>query len=67
MTTTRTFDPRRGEVWLVEFDPSIGDEQQKVRPAVVVGRFVRRLGNLEGGQTDDIAMAIAVCVGLPAA
>ena len=28
--------PRRGEVWLVAFDPSIGGEIQKTRPAVVV-------------------------------
>lgn len=28
--------PRRGEVWLVSFDPSIGGEIQKSRPAVVV-------------------------------
>jgi mRNA interferase MazF len=28
--------PRRGEVWLVTFDPSVGGEIQKTRPAVVV-------------------------------
>jgi mRNA interferase MazF len=28
--------PRRGEVWWVAFDPSIGGEIQKTRPAVVV-------------------------------
>jgi mRNA interferase MazF len=28
--------PRRGEVWLVSFDPSVGGEVQKTRPAVVV-------------------------------
>jgi mRNA interferase MazF len=28
--------PRRGEVWLVSFDPSVGDEIQKTRPAVVI-------------------------------
>lgn len=28
--------PRRGEVWWVDFDPSIGGEIQKTRPAVVV-------------------------------
>ncbi len=33
---TSTMRPRRGEIWLVNFDPSIGAEQQKVRPAVVV-------------------------------
>lgn len=29
-------NPRRGEVWWVSFDPSIGGEIQKTRPAVVV-------------------------------
>jgi mRNA interferase MazF len=28
--------PQRGEVWLVNFDPTIGSEIRKVRPAVVV-------------------------------
>jgi mRNA interferase MazF len=28
--------PRRGEVWLVSFDPSLGGEIQKTRPAVVM-------------------------------
>ena len=28
--------PRRGEVWLVSFDPSIGGEIRKTRPAVVI-------------------------------
>jgi mRNA interferase MazF len=26
----------RGEVWLISFDPSVGGEVQKTRPAVVV-------------------------------
>lgn len=28
--------PRRGEVWWVAFDPSVGGEIQKTRPAVVI-------------------------------
>lgn len=28
--------PRRGEVWWIDFDPSLGGEIRKVRPAVVV-------------------------------
>jgi mRNA interferase MazF len=28
--------PRRGEIWLVNFDPTIGTEIRKTRPAVVV-------------------------------
>ena len=26
----------RGEIWLINFDPTIGDEIQKIRPAVVI-------------------------------
>src|ERR1700722_3309695 len=33
---TEPVTPRRGEVWLVSFDPSIGGEIQKSRPAVVL-------------------------------
>ena len=29
-------EPRRGEIWLVELDPTRGSEIQKTRPAVVV-------------------------------
>jgi mRNA interferase MazF len=28
--------PRRGQIWLVNFDPTIGAEIKKVRPAVIV-------------------------------
>jgi mRNA interferase MazF len=28
--------PQRGEVWMVQFDPSVGAEIRKVRPALVV-------------------------------
>jgi len=28
--------PRRGEIWWVAFDPSVGGEIQKTRPAVVI-------------------------------
>jgi mRNA interferase MazF len=28
--------PRRGEVWWVSFDPSVGGEIQKTRPAMVI-------------------------------
>jgi mRNA interferase MazF len=113
--------PKRGEVWLVDFDPAIGAEIRKVRPAVVLSvntigrlplrmvvpitdwkppyanfpwfvelpataangltkdsgadafqtksvseaRFVRLLGVVTPGQLDDIASAIALCVGAP--
>jgi mRNA interferase MazF len=29
-------DPRRGEVWWIAFDPSLGGEIRKTRPAVIV-------------------------------
>ena len=37
MTTTpnKGISPVRGEVWYVNFDPSVGAEQTKLRPAVV--------------------------------
>jgi mRNA interferase MazF len=113
--------PRRGEIWLVDFDPAVGAEIQKVRPAVVISmdtigrlplrmvvqithwktqyvnypwfvelpaastsglakdsgadafqtksvsqfRFVRLLGQVTVVQLDDIASAIALCVGAP--
>ncbi len=111
--------PQRGEIWWVDFDPSIPPEQQKVRPAVVMSdrttgrlslrivvpitgwlpifasydwfvhldptaengltkesgadafqvkslsldRFRSRLGILTPTETEDIAIAIANCVG----
>ena len=46
MATVQT--PKRGEVWLVDFDPAVGAEIRKARPAVVVsvdsvGRLPLRL------------------------
>ena len=40
--------PRRGEVWWISFDPSIGGEIRKVRPAIIVSndsanRFLNRV------------------------
>jgi mRNA interferase MazF len=34
---------RKGEVWWVDFDPSIGGEIQKMRPAVIVSNNVANL------------------------
>jgi mRNA interferase MazF len=31
-----TTQPKRGEVWNVNFDPSVGAEIRKIRPAVVI-------------------------------
>ena len=119
MSTVPT--PSRGEVWLVDFDPAVGAEIQKVRPALVISvdsvgrlplrmvvpltdwkpqyatfpwfvpipadshnglrkdsgadafqtksislsRFVRLLGNVDAAQIDEVASAIALCVGAP--
>src|SRR3954466_5539951 len=113
--------PSRGEVWLVDFDPAVGAEIQKRRPALVINldaigrlplrmvvpltdwkpqyasfpwftaipadaanglskdsgadafqvksislrRFNRRLGAVTAAQSDDVASAIALCVGAP--
>ena len=40
--------PSRGEIWLVDFDPAVGSEIRKIRPALVVsldsiGRLPLRL------------------------
>lgn len=35
MSTVPT--PKRSEIWLVQFDPAIGAEIRKLRPAVVIG------------------------------
>lgn len=32
--------PKRGEVWWVNFDPSLGSEIQKVRPAVIISNDI---------------------------
>jgi mRNA interferase MazF len=113
--------PQRGEIWRVRFDPSVGAEIRKDRPAVVVSvntigllplrivvpltdwqtsfahlpwfvylpmsptngltkdsgadtfqvksvsdnRFIRYVGVVTSAQVDDIAAAVAMCVGAP--
>ena len=36
LSNTNPLDPHRGEVWDLNFDPTIGSEIQKTRPAVVI-------------------------------
>jgi mRNA interferase MazF len=31
-----SISPKRGEIWLVNFDPTVGAEIQKVRPAIIL-------------------------------
>ena len=113
--------PLRGEVWLVRFDPTVGAEKSKLRPAIVISensigklplrivvpitdwkpqyngfpwmvklepvtknglsklsgadgfqvksvsvkRFDSRLGSITDSQADNVAAAIAICVGSP--
>jgi mRNA interferase MazF len=34
--TTNIQFPKRGEIWLVNFDPTVGSEIKKVRPAIII-------------------------------
>ncbi|HEY0545332.1 MAG TPA: type II toxin-antitoxin system PemK/MazF family toxin [Pyrinomonadaceae bacterium] len=36
MSNLNPLAPKRGEIWLVNFDPTVGAEIRKTRPAVVV-------------------------------
>lgn len=45
--------PRRGEVWLVAFDPTVGREIKKTRPAVI-------LQNNIGNRTSGITIVAAI-------
>ena len=36
MSAAESDNPHRGEVWWVAFDPSLGGEIKKTRPAIVV-------------------------------
>jgi mRNA interferase MazF len=113
--------PKRGEIWLVDFDPAVGAEIRKLRPALVMslnavgrlplrlvvpitdwkphyvslpwmaaipasstnrltkdsaadafqtksvslGRFSRKLGKVSDAELEQVASAIALCVGAP--
>jgi mRNA interferase MazF len=43
---------KRGEVWWIDFDPSLGGEIQKVRPGVIMGVPI------EMGQLDSVLFRI---------
>jgi mRNA interferase MazF len=36
MANTQKIIPKRGEIFLVDFDPSVGSEIQKIRPALIL-------------------------------
>ena len=36
LETLMNKDPKRGEIWLVNLDPTIGVEIKKTRPAIVI-------------------------------
>jgi mRNA interferase MazF len=36
LLTTNIQFPKRGEIWLVNFDPTVGSEMKKIRPAVII-------------------------------
>ncbi len=36
MSSPSSSPPQRGDIWLVNFDPTVGTEIQKIRPTVVV-------------------------------
>jgi mRNA interferase MazF len=39
-------NPKRGEIWMVNFDPQVGDEIKKERPAVVLNLPVEQVFQL---------------------
>jgi len=36
----KTIKIQRGDIWLINFDPTIGDEIKKQRPAIVINRDI---------------------------
>ena len=53
MSEKRIAAPKRGEIWLVGFDPTIGAEIQKTRPALI-------LQNDVGNRYSDITIVAAI-------
>jgi mRNA interferase MazF len=45
--------PRRGEIWLVNFDPAMGSEIRKTRPALVIQNDI-------GNNLSDITIVAAI-------
>lgn len=53
MRKRRSATPKRGEVWIVNFDPTIGSEIRKTRPAVI-------LQNDIGNRFSSVTIAAAI-------
>ena len=75
MARAQLGSPRRGEVYLVGFDPTLGAEIKKTRPAVVLvllnqirsidrHRLGRRLGFLKAVTMDNVDRGIQISLGL---
>jgi hypothetical protein len=61
--------PRRGDVWLVSLDPTIGHEVRKTRPAVVVTsdiyrRLVKRPGRVSKDTLHGIDRSLKIVLNL---
>lgn len=64
--------PKRGQVYLVSFDPTVGAETKKTRPALVIQTsarstskwLVKRLGLLKPATMERVNRALRISVGL---
>lgn len=52
---------KRGEVWWVDFEPAVGSEVKKVRPAVIVKK---RIGRVSAPEMLGIEQALRIQLGL---
>ena len=55
-------NPKRGEIWLMDLNPTRGQELQKTRPSLSTERFVRRLGKLETSVLQEMLAGLAICI-----
>ncbi len=66
--------PKRGEIWLIDLEPTKGDELKKQRPAIVISsdtlqtrsvslsRFIRKMGNIEQDTLSRIIASLVIAV-----
>jgi len=68
-------NPKRGEIWLVDLNPTRGQEIQKTRPVVVITadlvlqvrslsteRFIRKLGQVPPETLQELLSGLIICV-----